>query len=81
MLHLIKDGQPTATCPFCGESLDGSVINGLHERCSERFSEEIGDVFPESSEWEALDEEYRRHERHEAERMLHDLIEQVEAAF
>jgi hypothetical protein len=27
-------------CPWCEKPLDGIIINGLHEKCSEEFGEE-----------------------------------------
>ena len=32
-------------CPYCGEPLDGPIVNGLHEYCNERLHEEL-------AEWE-----------------------------
>jgi len=44
MLHLIKDGHPTADCPFCDKPLhhgDGGITNGLHAECDRQFNEEL----------------------------------------
>lgn len=43
-MHLIKDGQPIADCPFCDEPLhhgNGGVVNGLHAECDRQFNEEL----------------------------------------
>jgi hypothetical protein len=44
MMHLIKDGHPSADCPFCDKPLhhgDGGVVNGLHAKCDRQFNEEL----------------------------------------
>jgi|GEM_PF-4682065 len=41
---LIKDGHPTADCPFCDKPLhhgDGGIVNGLHSKCDRQFNEEL----------------------------------------
>ncbi len=31
-------------CPYCGEPLDGPIVNGLHAECNEQLCEELEEV-------------------------------------
>ena len=46
MMHLIKDGQPLADCPYCDEPLHLAPITtdfagGMHINCYEKFEEDL----------------------------------------
>jgi len=28
-------------CPFCGEVLDGMIVNGMHARCNQEYAIEL----------------------------------------
>ena len=45
-MHLIKDGQPLADCPYCDESLHLAPITtdfagGMHINCYEKYEEDL----------------------------------------
>jgi len=60
MMHLIKDGQPLADCPYCDEPLhhgNNGVTNGLHAECDKQFNEELelheASTMMEATTWRA----------------------------
>jgi hypothetical protein len=46
MMHLIKDGQPLADCPYCDEPLHLAPITtdfagGMHTNCYEKYGKDL----------------------------------------
>jgi hypothetical protein len=71
MMHLIKDGQPMADCPFCDKPLhhgNGGVTNGLHAECDNQFNEEL--ELHEASTVETRRETWRERKLRQAEAMF-----------
>ncbi len=49
MMHLIKDGQPLANCPYCDEPLHMAPITtdfagGMHIECYDKYGDEMSVV-------------------------------------
>ena len=44
-MHLIKDGQPLADCPYCDEPLHlaptADFAGGMHTNCYEKYEEDL----------------------------------------
>ncbi len=37
----IQTEELIPNCPYCGEVLDGMVVNGMHTRCNQDFAIEL----------------------------------------
>lgn len=39
--YQIQTEELIPCCPFCGEVLDGMVVNGMHAQCNQHFAIEL----------------------------------------
>lgn len=47
--YQIQTEELIPCCPFCGEVLDGMVVNGMHAQCNQDFAIELN-ILDESIE-------------------------------